>query len=52
VALTIRRIMGKHHDKVAKALNKRIEDWEKIPNKSGFNKPGSMNKKKTGYSKR
>jgi hypothetical protein len=38
--------MGKHHDKIKKALEKRIA---KAPNKSGFHVPGSMNKKKTGY---
>ena len=41
--------MGKHHDKIAKALDKRIAN---VPNGSGFNKPGSMNKRKTGYAKR
>ena len=40
--------MGKHHDKVKRALEKRIAA---TPNKPGFKKPGSMNKKKTGYSK-
>lgn len=40
--------MGKHHDKIAKALQKRKET---TPNKPGFKAPGSMNKKKTGYSK-
>lgn len=40
---------AKHHDKIAKALEKRIAG---VPTgKSGFNKPGSMNKKKTGYPK-
>lgn len=38
--------MGKHHDKVLKALEKRQAS---VPPGSGFNKPGSMNKKKTGY---
>lgn len=39
--------MGKHHDKVAKALEFRQKN---VPDKgTGFNKPGSMNKKKTGY---
>jgi len=42
--------MGKHHDKVAKALQQRIAAWEGIK-KSGYKKPGSMNKKKTGYAK-
>ena len=41
--------MGKHHDKVAEALEIRIKN---VPNKGGYNKPGSMNKKKTGYVKR
>lgn len=40
--------MGKHHDKVKKALEKRIEA---TPNKPGYKKPGSMNKKKTGYAR-
>jgi hypothetical protein len=38
--------MGKHLDKVKKALEQRIAA---TPNGSGYNKPGSMNKKKTGY---
>lgn len=38
--------MGKHHDKIAKALEKRIE---MMPKGSGFRKPGSQNKRKTGY---
>jgi hypothetical protein len=42
--------MGKHHDKVARALEKRIKAWELIK-ESGYKKPGSMNKKKTGYSR-
>lgn len=42
--------MGKHHDKVKRALDSRIRDWEaNLSKKSGFKKPGSMNKKKTGY---
>jgi hypothetical protein len=41
--------MGKHHDKIAEALEIRRKN---TPNKSGFNMPGSMNKKKTGYVKR
>lgn len=42
--------MGKHHDKIAKALKQRQDS---VPSgKTGFNKPGSMNKKKTGYPKR
>lgn len=43
--------MGKHYDKVKKALEARIADYEKIPNKSGFKKPGSMNRKKTGVAR-
>lgn len=38
--------MGKHHDKIAKALEKRIAA---SPNGSGYKKPGSMNIRKTGY---
>lgn len=38
--------MGKHHDKIARALEIRIKN---VPNKGGYNTPGSMNKKKTGY---
>ena len=38
--------MGKHHDKIAAALQLRIEN---MPKGSGYKKPGSMNKKKTGY---
>jgi hypothetical protein len=38
--------MGKHHDKIAKALEQR---QAATPNGSGYKKPGSMNKKKTGY---
>ena len=38
--------MGKHHDKIVKALELRIAS---MPKGSGFKKPGSMNKKKTGY---
>lgn len=42
--------MGKHHDKIVKALEQRIAG---VPaGKSGFRKPGSMNKKKTGYPRR
>jgi hypothetical protein len=41
--------MGKHHDKVLKALEIRIKN---TPAGAGFNKPGSMNKRKTGYSRR
>ena len=39
--------MGKHHDKIAKALEKRIATMPS--GKAGFKKPGSMNKRKTGY---
>jgi hypothetical protein len=42
-------VIGKREKKIRRALERRIKDWESIPNKSGFNKPGSMNKKKTGY---
>jgi hypothetical protein len=38
--------MSKHHDKIAKALAQR---QAAAPNGSGYKKPGSMNKKKTGY---
>jgi len=38
--------MGKHHDKIKKALEQRIAA---TPNGAGYKKPGSMNKKKTGY---
>ena len=41
-----KKIMGKHHDKIKKALEQRIAS---TPNGAGFKKPGSMNKKKTGY---
>jgi hypothetical protein len=41
--------MGKHFDKVREQLEIRQNN---VPNKSGYNKPGSMNKKKTGYVKR
>lgn len=40
------RKMGKHHDKIAEALEIRQRN---TPNKSGYNMPGSMNKRKTGY---
>lgn len=40
--------MGKHHDKVLKALETRRKT---TPNKPGYRMPGSMNKKKTGYTK-
>jgi hypothetical protein len=35
-------------DKIKKALEIRIKN---TPNVRGYNKPGSMNKKKTGYAK-
>ena len=38
--------MAKHHDKVAAALATRIAN---MPKGEGYKKPGSMNKKKTGY---
>lgn len=38
--------MSKHRDKVAAALKWRQDN---MPKGSGFKKPGSMNKKKTGY---
>ena len=38
--------MGKHHDKIKKALEQRIAS---TPGGAAFKKPGSMNKKKTGY---
>ena len=38
--------MGKHLNKIQKALEQRILS---TPNGAGFKKPGSMNKKKTGY---
>ena len=38
--------MGKHHDKIAKALEIRKAN---MPKGAGFKVPGSMNKKKTGY---
>jgi hypothetical protein len=41
--------MGKHFDKIREKLEIRQNN---VPNKSGYNKPGSMNKKKTGYVKR
>ena len=39
--------MGKHLDKVLKALA--IRQANTPTGKGGFHKPGSMNKKKTGY---
>lgn len=41
--------MGKHHDKIKEALEIRIKN---TPNRGGFNTPGSMNKRKTGLSRR
>ena len=38
--------MGKHLDKIQKALQQRIDATS---NGAGYKKPGSMNKKKTGY---
>jgi hypothetical protein len=38
--------MGKHLDKIAKALAQR---QAATPPGTGYKKPGSMNKKKTGY---
>jgi hypothetical protein len=38
--------MGKHLDKIQKALAQRQAS---TPNVGGYKKPGSMNKKKTGY---
>jgi hypothetical protein len=38
--------MGKHLDKIKKALEQR---QAATPNGAGYKKPGSMNKKKTGY---
>ena len=40
--------MGKNHEKIKKALQIR---QEKMPKGPGYKKPGSMNKKKTGYAK-
>ena len=40
--------MGKHHNKIAKSLEIRQSN---VPNKPGYKKPGSMNKKKTGYNR-
>ena len=39
--------MGKHHDKIQEALEKRIAAMPQ--GKGGYKKPGSMNKRKTGY---
>jgi hypothetical protein len=38
--------MGKHYYKIAKSLEIRIAN---MPKGEGYKKPGSMNKKKTGY---
>ncbi|MEY4331596.1 MAG: hypothetical protein RLZZ196_334 [Bacteroidota bacterium] len=38
--------MGKHLDKIQKSLAIRQAN---MPKGNGFKKPGSMNKKKTGY---
>jgi hypothetical protein len=38
--------MGKHNNKISKALQQR---QAAMPAGSGYKKPGSMNKKKTGY---
>jgi hypothetical protein len=38
--------MGKHNDKIKKALEQRIAA---TPAGAGYKKPGSMNKKKTAY---
>jgi hypothetical protein len=40
--------MGKHHDKIAKALKVRQDNK---PPGDGFRLAGSMNKRKTGYPK-
>ena len=40
--------MGKHHDKIAAALEKRQAIAANAKG-SGYKKPGSMNKRKTGY---
>jgi hypothetical protein len=40
--------MGKNTEKIKKALEIRIAT---MPKGAGFKKPGSMNKKKTGYAK-
>ena len=40
--------MGKNFEKIKKALEIRQAN---MPKGSGFKKPGSMNKKKTGYAK-
>ncbi len=39
--------MGKHLDKIAKSLEIRQSNWKNPAGKA----PGSMNKKKTGYSR-
>jgi hypothetical protein len=43
-----RRIMGKNFEKIKKALEIRQAN---MPKGAGYKKPGSMNKKKTGYAK-
>ena len=42
--------MGKHLDKVLRALANRQAAMADIK-KSGYRKPGSMNKRKTGYAR-
>lgn len=42
--------MGKHLDKIAKSLEIRRANVPTGPGFTGYTKPGSMNKKKTGYS--
>jgi hypothetical protein len=42
-------LMGKHHDKILASLEVRKNN---VPQRGGYNMPGSMNKKKTGYVKR
>ena len=42
----LKEYMGKHHDKIKKALEIRKSH---TPKGAGFKVPGSMNKKKTGY---
>jgi len=43
--------MGKHHDKIQAALEKRIATMPQDKSGSGkaYKKPGSQNKRKTGY---
>jgi hypothetical protein len=40
--------MGKHLDKIQKSLEIRQSN---MPKGNGFKKPGSMNKRKTGYNR-